>query len=143
MIAIDTNILIYAFNPSDPHHHAGRASLEEVAASDVAWGLPVFVIGEFLRIVTNRRGPMPRPTTAPQAMASVDNLLASPSAKVLAPGRRYLPLLRGILGTSGPRGNEVFDAQIAAVCLEHGATTILTNDAGFGRFSGITVKAML
>ena len=40
------------------------------------------------------------------------------------------------------RGDLVFDAQIAAVCLEHGAATILTEDRDFHRFSGITVKGI-
>ena len=33
---------------------------------------------------------------------------------------------------SDVRGNLVFDAQIAAVCLEHGAATLLTEDRDWG-----------
>jgi predicted nucleic acid-binding protein len=40
------------------------------------------------------------------------------------------------------RGNLVFDAQIAAVCLEHGATTLLTEDRDFSRFRGITTVSL-
>jgi predicted nucleic acid-binding protein len=42
-----------------------------------------------------------------------------------------------VIARSGVRGNLVFDAQIAAVCLEHGATTLLTEDRDFTRFQGI------
>ena len=38
------------------------------------------------------------------------------------------------------RGNLVFDAQIVALCLEHGVTTVLTNDRDFERFQGITLE---
>lgn len=44
------------------------------------------------------------------------------------------------------QGNLVFDAQIAAVCLEHGATIMLTEDREFVRFRSlepITLEAFL
>jgi hypothetical protein len=41
------------------------------------------------------------------------------------------------------KGNLVFDAQVAAVCLEHGATTILTQDRDYHRFPGITVRGIV
>jgi predicted nucleic acid-binding protein len=69
-------------------------------------------------------------------------LLASPPSRLLVPGDRYLPLLRGVIEESGVRGNLVFDAQIAAVCLEHGATTLLTEDRDFTRFSGLNVLTL-
>ncbi len=142
MIAVDTNILVYAHNTGDPHHDRARGELRALVESDAAWGLPVFVLGEFLRVVTNRRGPLPHPSTPAAAIEAIDGLLASPNAKLLLPGRRYLPLLRGLVADVRPRGNEIFDAQVAAVCLEHGATTILTNDTDFRQFSGITVKRL-
>ena len=39
-------------------------------------------------------------------------------------------------------GNLVFDAQDAAVCLEHGARTLLTGDVDFARFPAIRVKPL-
>jgi len=36
-------------------------------------------------------------------------------------------------------GNLVFDAQIAALCAEHGVNDILTNDSDFWRFKGLRV----
>ena len=66
-------------------------------------------------------------------------LLASPSARLLVPGDRYLTILQQVLEQSAVRGNLVFDAQIAAVCLEHGATRLLTEDRDFTRFAGVEV----
>ena len=37
---------------------------------------------------------------------------------------------------SDARGNLMFDAQIAALCLEYGIETVLTNNRDFGRFDG-------
>ncbi len=38
------------------------------------------------------------------------------------------------------RGNLVFDAQIVALCQEHGISNVLTNDRDFERFNGIVVQ---
>jgi toxin-antitoxin system PIN domain toxin len=142
VIAVDTNILVYAFNEDAPQHDRARQIVRALAEGDAAWALPVFVIGEFLRVVTNPRGPLTRPGKPASAMQAIDALLASPSVRALLPGRRYLPLLRGLVADANPKGNEIFDAQVAAVCLEHGATTILTEDRDFLRFSGVTVQAL-
>jgi len=75
-------------------------------------------------------------------MGAIDALASSPSVRVLFPGSRFLPLLRGLVHEGHVRGDLVFDAQIAAVCLEHGATTILTEDRDFHRFSGVTVRGI-
>ncbi len=106
------------------------------------FGLPVFVIGEFLRIVTHRRGPLRRPSTPEQALGALEGLLESPRARVLSPGTRFISLFRRMILGGRASGNLIFDAQVAAVCLEHGATIILTEDRDFARFPGITVRTL-
>lgn len=142
MIAVDTNILVYAYAADAAHHDAARAAIRDLAEGSIGWALPVFVIGEFLRVVTNPRGPLTHPRRPADALAAIDGLLASHSVRTLMPGRRYLALLRGLVADANPRGNSIFDAQVAAVCLEHGATTVLTEDKDFRRFTGITVKRL-
>lgn len=142
MIAIDTNILVYAFNEDASQHRSAIESLRSLAEGDAAWAIPVFVMGEFLRVVSNPRGPLARPASVRDALSALDAMLASPSARPLMPGPRYLPLLRGLVADAAPKGNEIFDAQVAAVCLEHGATTILTNDRKFRLYSGIVVRSL-
>lgn len=93
-------------------------------------------------MITHPRGPLRKPASGTDAMGAIDAITASPSARVLFPGRRFLPLLRGLIHDADVRGNLVFDAQVAAVCLEHGATTILTQDKDFHRFPGITVRGI-
>ena len=36
----------------------------------------------------------------------------------------------------------MFDAQIAALCLEHGIDSVLTNDRDFGRFEPLRVQTL-
>ncbi|MBI4817084.1 MAG: PIN domain-containing protein [Deltaproteobacteria bacterium] len=141
MIAIDTNILVYADRAEMPRHSAALSELRRLAEGDEAWGLPIFCLGEFVRVVSH---PLVfnSPTPANEALDSLDALLESPSARLLVPGPRFLPILRRVLAESGVAGNLVFDAQIAAVCLEHGARTILTEDRDFSRFAGIATRSL-
>lgn len=136
MIAVDTNILLYADREETPQHRAALRALRRLAEGHEAWAIPIQCVGEFLRVVSHDRVFQP-PTPIGEALASIESLLASPSARVLVPGGRYLQILREVIERADVRGNLVFDAQIAAVCLEHGATTLLTEDRDFTRFQGI------
>ncbi len=136
MIALDTNILIYADREDSALHAAALRAVRLLAEGDEAWAIPVFCVGEFLRVVSHDRLFDP-PTPVTDAIDSVDSLLSSPSARLLTPGDRYLRLLRSLVEESGAQGNLVFDAQIAAVCLEHGATMLLTEDRDFTRFRSL------
>lgn len=61
------------------------------------------------------------------------------SSSVFYPGERYPSLFGAALETAHARGNLAFDAQIAAVCRERGASRLLTLDRDFARFPGLTV----
>jgi len=136
VIAVDTNILVYADREESPFHNTALRAVRQLAEGDEAWAIPIFCVGEFLRVVSHDRLFDP-PTPASDAVESMASLLASPSARLLVPGDRYLSLLRSLIAESKVQGNLVFDAQIAAVCLEHGATTLLTEDRDFARFRSL------
>jgi toxin-antitoxin system PIN domain toxin len=140
VIAVDTNILVYAHREEAPEHARALAALTELAEGQAAWALPVFVLAEFLRVVTHPN--MTSPTPTPEAVAKLDRLLDSPSLRLLVPGSRYWEILKDVSLEAAVRGNLFIDAQIAAVCLEHGATTLLTEDRDFRRFEGITVRRL-
>ena len=53
MIAVDTNLLVYAHRGGLPEHRAARAALEQVAASSSGWGIPQTCTAEFWSIVTH------------------------------------------------------------------------------------------
>jgi toxin-antitoxin system PIN domain toxin len=136
MIAVDTNVLLYADREETPQHRAALRAIRRLAEGNEAWAVPIQCIGEFLRVVSHDRVFQP-PTPIDEALASIESLLASPAARLLMPGNRYLQILRDVIARSGVRGNLVVDAQIAAVCLEHGASTLLTEDRDFTRIQGI------
>ncbi|MBN1944678.1 MAG: PIN domain-containing protein [Bradymonadales bacterium] len=138
MIAVDTNILVHADRMELPLHRQAFTRLRELAEGNVAWALPIFCVGEFVRVVSHPRLFNP-PTPAVEAFDQIDALLHSPSVRLLRPGNRFLPLFRQLVDESGVQGNLVFDAQIAALCLEHGATRLLSEDRDFARFPGLEV----
>ncbi len=141
MIAVDTNVLVYARRAELPRHADALAALRALATGPAAWGLPVFCVGEFIRVVTHPR--LFDPPTAPDAaIDAIDGLLASPSVRLLSPGPRYWTLFGDLVRAGAATGNLVFDAQIAALCLEHGASTILSEDRDFARFPGIVRKGL-
>ena len=141
MIAVDANILVYARRGDAPLHARAVEALRELSEGDEAWALPVFSVLQYLRVVTHPRIP-PRPTPMAEALASMDSLLASPSVRFLVPGRIYWTVLQRIILDCRIVGSQVFDAQIAALCLEQGADTILTEDRDFSRFPNLTVKRL-
>ncbi len=106
-----------------------------------AWAIPVFVLGEFVRVVTHPTL-FEYPSTLEDALAALDGILGSQGARLLTPGTRYWSILQEVVIDAHASGNHMFDAQIAAVCLEHGATTILTEDRDFHRFRRLTVQGL-
>lgn len=139
MIAVDTNVLVYAHREEMAQHAAGRGALVTLAEGDEPWAVPVFVLNEFLRVVTHPRIFSP-PTPREIAVAAVDGLLASPTLHVLYPGDRFWPLLRATIEDGHASGNLMIGAAIVALCREHGVDVILSADRDFRRFRSITLR---
>ncbi len=141
MIAVDTNILVYAHQERLPQHARARQRLIALAEGNASWAIPVFCLGEFLRVITHPRLFDP-PFSAAEATEAMSRLLASPTVEVLVPGERYPALLGEAVVEARAVGNLVFDAQIAALCAEAGVSRLLTEDGDFKRFSGVTTVGL-
>ena len=55
MIAIDTNLLVYAHRKDSPWHTAARGAIAGLAEGRAAWAIPWPCVHEFLAIVTHPR----------------------------------------------------------------------------------------
>jgi len=139
MIAVDTNILVYAHRSEARLHAAATAELVALAEGIGPWGLPVFCITEFMRVVTHRRVFSP-PSTLSQGFDFLNDVLASPMCRLIRPGPDFLRFFTEAAHRADARGNLMFDAQIAAVCREHGIASVLTNDHDFERFEHLRVR---
>lgn len=141
MIAVDTNVLVRAHRRELPLHEQALARLRQLVEGGLPWALPVFCVAEFVRVVTHPKVFDP-PSTLGEALGALEGLLASANLQILSPGPRHPAVLLRLLREGDARGNLAFDAQIAAVCLEHGALDLLTLDRDFDRFKDLRTAAL-
>ena len=139
MIALDTNILVYARRRESPHHVAALKLLKQLAEGDEPWALPWPCIYEFLRVVTHRRVFDP-PTPLASALEDVESLLESPSLVLLGEGPSHAAQMSRALLSGQAAGNLVHDAHIAALAIEHGVRELWTTDRDFARFSNLASR---
>ena len=134
MIAIDTNLLVYAHRSRTPQHRTARRALERAAAGG-RWGFAVASLSEFWAIATHPSSEG-RPSTPAEAAAYVHALVEG-GAEIWEPGAGFgerLAQLARDLEISGPR---VFDLQIALTSFERGATDLWTADSRFVKLPGL------
>lgn len=136
MIALDTNILVYAHREDAPFHTAARDCVAACAEGRAPWALPWPCVHEFFAIATHPRVYDP-PTPAARALDQIDAWLESPSLVLLCETARHWPTLRELLTQSRLSGPAVHDARIAALCLQHGVRELWTADRDFGRFPSL------
>jgi toxin-antitoxin system PIN domain toxin len=138
LIAVDSNILVYAHRAEMPQHGLARAAMKRLLDSDAPWGLPWPCLHEFIAKVSSPRIFDP-PSPWPRIWAEVDLLQASPGAHLLGETATHLATLRRLLASSGAAGALVHDARIAAICLEHEVSALWSADRDFLRFPGLAV----
>ena len=96
MIAIDTNILVYAHREDSPFHDVAARRVAELAEGGAAWAIPWPCIHEFLAIVTHSRIYDP-PTPLAAALEQVDAWIESPSLVLLGESDQHWLELRTLV----------------------------------------------
>lgn len=136
MIAVDTNLLVYAHRVDSPWHQAATEAVRRLAEGSASWAVPWPCVHEFIGIVTHPRIYRP-PTPLAQALAQVDAWLESPSLVVLGEGSGYWAVLKAQATAWRLAGPQIHDARVAAICLDHGVREIWTADRDFSRLPEI------
>ncbi len=136
MRAIDTNILVYAQIRSTPQHKVASELLRELAEGGLPWAIPWPCVYEFLRVVTHPRVFHP-PVSVQAALNNLSRIVASPTVVLLHETSNHPQVMLRVLNESGVSGNLIHDAHIAALCVEHGISELITADRDFSRFSSI------
>lgn len=139
MIAVDTNILVYAHREDSPWHEAAYQQLAGLAEGSRPWGIPWPCIHEFLAIVTHPRIFNP-PTPVGVACDQVEAWLESPRVLVLSETNGYWQVLRQAVEEGKVQGPLVHDARVAALCLHHGIQELWTADRDFSRFPNLVPR---
>jgi toxin-antitoxin system PIN domain toxin len=136
VIAVDTNILVYAHREDSPFHQQAFEVLNVVAEGVAAWAIPWACLHEFLAIATHPRIYAP-PTPRSRALDQVDAWFESPSLRLLVEAEGYWSVLRKLVEQARIVGPQVHDARIAALCLHYGVTELWSADRDFSRFPGL------
>ncbi len=139
MIAVDTNILIYAHREESPHHEAAARCLGQLSEERVSWAIPWPCLHEFLAVVTRARIYDP-PTPIAIALDQVEAWLESPTLILLSESEQHWSALREVAVASRITGARIHDARIAAICQEHGVRELWSADRDFSRFAGLRTR---
>jgi toxin-antitoxin system PIN domain toxin len=132
VIAVDTNLLVYAHRKDSEWNEAAYACLVELASGPSAWAIPWPCIHEFLAVVTHPRIFLP-PSSLARAIDQVSAWMESPSLVLLGEDGEYWPSLQSLATSAKVRGPMVHDARIAALCMLHGVRELWTADRDFSR----------
>jgi toxin-antitoxin system PIN domain toxin len=139
VIAVDTNILVYAHREDSSWHQSAYRAVEQLADSGAPWCLPAPCLDEFLAIVTHP-GIFRPPTPLGRALEQVAAWRESPSLVVIAEGEGYWERFGTLLRSSRAVGAQVHDARIAALCLHHGVRELWSADRDFSRFPELKLR---
>lgn len=142
MIALDTNVLVYAHRPENPWHEHARALVGQLAEGVGRWAIPWPCVHEYFAVVTNPRA-FVQASSMQQAWDQLDAWLASPALTLIGESRTHLDHLRSLTIDSRVVGGRVHDARIAAICLSHGVTELVTMDRDFSRFPQLRTRSLL
>lgn len=142
MIAVDTNLLVYAHRRDAEWHQSAEAVVRRLAEGRAPWAIPWSCLHEFLGIVTHPRIYRP-PSTLSEAVDQVKAWLESPTLVLLSEGPTYWSRLHAVLESGRVTGPRIHDARVAAVCLDHGVDELWSADRDFSRFPDLkTVNPM-
>lgn len=139
MIAVDTQILVYAHRGESLWHAAARARITELAESGTSWAIPLHCLVEFHAVVT-RAGLYKPASTTKQAIAQIDIWQESPSLAILSEDAQTWSIARDLILAAAITGPRVYDARIAAVCLQYGVAELWTHDRDMSRFPSLRTR---
>ena len=140
MIAVDTNLLVYAHRREARASDAAHALLTELSEGDRPWAIPWPCCYEFLSVVTNRRIWKDDATPADHAWRQLQAWTASPSNRLIGETDDFEDILGRFVQRPHVVGGVVHDARIAALCVAHGVEALLTRDRDFSLFPELRTR---
>jgi toxin-antitoxin system PIN domain toxin len=135
VIVIDANVLLYAYDRSEPRHQVAAAWFEATVGGAETVGLALSTMLAFIRISTDPRV-YERPLASDRAIDIVRSWLERDNVLLIGPSDSHWTTLAALAVAGQARGPLLMDAHLAALTLEHGAT-LATVDRDFSRFAGL------
>jgi uncharacterized protein len=140
LLAVDTNVLVYAHRREPSEHLLALRTLTKLAEGPDPWGIPWPCVYEFFSVVTNPRIWRDSASTPRQAAAQIAAWCGSPSLALLGESEGFFSVLEPLLTRPRVRGPIVHDARVAALCLAHGVEALLTRDRDFSLFPELETR---
>ena len=139
MIALDTNLLVYAHRTDSPFHERARSVLESLAAAPQPWAIPWPCVHEFIAVVTHPRI-YKNVTPTATVFAQLRALQALTNLAFIAEADEHLVHLEALALAAKAQGGAIHDARIASICLSHGVAELWSADRDFSRFPTLAVR---
>ena len=140
MIAVDTNLLVYAHRWEYYRNSEAETVMRALAEGDAPWAIPWPCCYEFLSVVTNRRIWKDAPSAPEEAWSQLSAWTASPSVRLIGETEGFLDILHRFVQRPRVTGGVVHDARIAAICVAHGVEALLTLDRDFSLFPELRTR---
>ncbi len=138
MIAIDTNLLVYAHRATVAEHRRARRAIESAANDPRGWGISQPVVAEFWAVVTHAAA-SGRPSRPAEAAAFVRALVIEGGAQLWSAGPGFPERLIALATDRNVQGPRIFDLQIALTAFDNGATELWTRDHAFVTVPGLQI----
>ncbi len=141
MFALDTNLLVYAYNVDAPFHKAAKTFVEKVlnerdTADKLAVCIPAQVLVEFLNVITwaKLESPLPLPIALQVVKQCIDT-----GVTIVHPLPSQLDTLLELLAMVKTR-KKIFDVALTATLRDNGITGLYTlNTKDFIEFTFLDV----
>ena len=140
MIAVDTNVLVYAHRRETAEHAVASELILGLAEGDQQWAVPWPCVYEFFSVVTNVRIWKAAASTPEQAWSQLAAWFGSPGLRLLAEPDDFASQLGLFMRRARVRGPIVHDARVAAICIAHAVDTLLTRDRDFSLFPELKIE---
>jgi predicted nucleic acid-binding protein len=138
VIAVDTNLLVYAHRLRVPEHRAALRTLERARRDARGWGIALRSVTEFWSVVTHPAA-SGRASTPAEARAFFETLTGEAGGRIWMPGEKFRERLLALAARLDVRGPRIFDLEIALTAFDNGASEIWTLDGSFITVPGLKV----
>jgi uncharacterized protein len=139
LIAVDTNILIYAYRKESPFHPIAFHHMRLLVEGENPWAIAWPCLHEFVSVATN-----PKVFATHNSLAEAFNQISvwqsSGKLRFLGESSEHLDVIHTLLTAAKARGGQIHDARIAAICLQHGVTELWTADRDFSRYPTLKTR---
>lgn len=141
MIALDTNLLIYAHRLDSPEHKRSVAATHRAAKQGVA--TTAICVVEFVSVVTAEGYAKRHPSSVTDCATFLADFRTQGSLAILRPVSDFEIRLFSVANKLGVRGRRLHDLAIGLIALEGGARELWTHDETFVAPPGLRVRTPL